>query len=639
MFFNIYLFPSNIDLYFNLIISSIIIFILGFPVIRATFFSFKMLSFTMDSLIGIGTIASFLTIILKLAKIEIEDFSIIGAMIMSINHIGNYLKQLSTGRASNAIKKLIQLEPKNAHKIVNNDINNVVDIDISKLLPGDIVLVKPGEKIPSDGIIIEGSSAIDESLVTGESIPIDKTINDNVLGATINLTGIIKVKIEKIGEETFLSQVIRLVEQAQASKVPIQQLADKVTAFFVPVILSLSIFTFLFWFFFPSIDMKLINLLSTIIPWGFMIPDNRLSMALFTSIATLVIACPCALGLATPTALMVGIGKAALNGIIIRKGDAIQKIKGVKTILLDKTGTITEGIPTVNDYFCEDETTFFTYSLSLESNSTHPLAKAIVRFIKDKDKNIKILQVQDFKDFSGKGVFAKIEVKSFYLGSIKFLKEQKIEISDTYKNSINSWLNEGKTLVGLSIDRNLVGIFAISDTIKQDSKEAIKKIHSLGLKLIMLTGDNKSTAEFIAKNVFIDDFYSELLPIDKINIIKKLQKNGEIVAMVGDGINDAPALKQADVGIAIGTGTDIAIESADLTLAKGSLYGIYKAFVISTKTFDKIKQNLFWAFFYNIIAIPLAMLGVLHPIIAEFAMALSSINVVTNSFRLNEIKF
>lgn len=652
MFFNIMINNNIVDISIDLLFSFLIIFILGFNIIKSTFYGIKKLSFTMDSLIGIGTIASFVTGLLKLSSIlgiiniQIEDFSMVGAMIMSINHIGNYLKQLSTGKASIAIKKLMQLGAKNAHKIENNEI---FDVEVSELKIGDIVLVKPGEKIPSDGVIIEGNCAIDESIATGEFKPLDKKVGDKVIGATINQDGVIKVKIEKIGKDTFLSQIITMVEQAQASKVPIQQLADKITGYFVPIILSLSILTFLSWYFlFSTLTRFSQNILHSL-PWMLNISKDRLSMAIFASMATLVIACPCALGLATPTALMVGMGKAALNGVLIRRGEAIQKMKEVKTVVFDKTGTITEGKPQVANIFINDNTSkennafsdinkaFLYYSYALESLSTHPLAKAICEWIKNEGKHTTQARVESYQSIAGLGVKAVIEGKDAICGSISFLEKENINISNTIKDKIQLWVNQGKTIVGTSYNGILLGIFAISDKIKEDAKEVIEKLHNLNLKTIMLTGDNKLAAKFISDQVGIDDFFAELLPQDKIDIVKKLQTKNELVAMVGDGINDAPALKQADVGIAIAA-ADIAIEAADITIPSNSLSGVFKSFIISRKTFQRIKQNLFWAFFYNIIAIPLAMLGLLHPIIAEIAMAFSSINVVLNSLRLNRIR-
>jgi Cu+-exporting ATPase len=702
MFFGIMLQNELIDILIDLFLSFLIIFVLGFDIIKSTFYAIRKFSFTMDSLIGIGTIASFFTGVLKffnileLSGIKIDDFSMVGAMIMSINHIGTYLKQLSTGKASMAIKKLMQLGAKNAHKILNNNFaqnglveNNIVDVDISELIVGDIVLVKPGEKIPSDGIMIEGSCAIDESIATGESKPIDKKVGDKVIGATINLDGVIKVKIEKIGKDTFLSQIISMVEQAQASKVPIQKFADKITGYFVPLIISFSILTFLSWYFFPSSIIKISQKLSDILPWIITLPKDKISMAIFASIATLVIACPCALGLATPTALMVGMGKAALNGVLIKKGEAIQRMKEITTVVFDKTGTITEGKPVVTDILIEDLSNtldsniynnthnimynninnynknldnnfnfnldsqlnnkvknnlkdskhlFLSYSYALESLSDHPLAKAITDWIKKEEKNIFQIKVESFLYIAGNGIKAVIDGKKAICGSISFLEKENVKISDVTKDKIELFIGQGKTIVGTSYDGILLGAFAISDKIKVDAKDVIEKLHKLKLKTIMITGDNKLAASFISSQASIDNFFANLLPQDKIDIVRKLQDQGEVVAMVGDGINDAPALKQADVGIAIAA-SDIAIEAADITIPSNSLFGVYKSFIISQKTFQKIKQNLFWAFFYNIMAIPLAILGLLHPIIAEIAMATSSLNVVLNSLRLNRMNY
>jgi len=631
MVFHISILPEMTLMYINVFVSGIVIFVIGSPVIRATLLSFKNLFFTMDSLIGIGTIASFSTGILHLLGSSIEDFSVVGAMIMSINHIGNYLKELSTGRASEAIRKLLELGAKHAHLITED---GTLDVPVESLHVGDKVLVKPGEKIPSDGIILDGTTTIDESLATGESLPVDKQKGSPVIGATINLSGAIVVRIEKVGKDTFLSQVIKLVEEAQASKVPIQELADKVTSFFVPVILVLSIISFVMWYFFPQYGQSIRSFFAPLLPW--ITPEgDRLSLALFAAIATLVIACPCALGLATPTALMVGMGKAASHGILIRKGEAIQRMKDINTLVLDKTGTITEGKPVVSDVIAGNEDRLFTTAYALESLSEHPLAKAIVAFLSPL-QTTQPLKVTNFTSFPGKGVHGIINDIHTFAGSIAFLEEQGITIPENIQDNLHALLAEGKTLVSIATEKEWIGAFALADAIKKDSQKAIQFLHSLGLTIIMLTGDNKKSAAAIAGKVGIDHYEAELLPEDKIAAIRKLQSNGKVVAMVGDGINDAPALKQADVGIAIGSGTDIAIESADITLVGGSLLGVYEAIVVSRKTFEKIRQNLFWAFFYNGIAIPLAMFGILHPIIAELAMAMSSITVVTNSLSLRQ---
>lgn len=630
MFFHIEFLPMFWNMIFDVIMSGVVIFVIGFPVIKATLLAFKNFYFNMDSLIGIGSIAAFLTGVLKILNFKIEDFSIIGSMIITINFIGNYIKELSTGKTGEAIKKLIELGAKEAHLIIDGDI---VNVSVENLEVGDIVLVKAGEKIPSDGIIIEGEASIDESMVSGESLPVDKRVGDKVIGSTININGILKVKIEKVGEETFLSSVIKMVENASSSKVPIQQFADKITSVFVPVILILTLITFGMWYFFPEFMLKIRSIFPWVIEGG-----DRLSNAIFASIATLVIACPCALGLATPTALMVGMGKAALNGVLVRNGEAIERMKEIDTVIFDKTGTLTTGKPVVTNFITDNKEEFFKLAYSIESLSNHPLAISITNYLKNYVKETEI-KFEKFENIPGRGLKAIYNSKKIFAGSLAFLSEEGVNIKENDYEKLKEFLSKGTTIVAIGLDNKFLGAFVISDEIKIDSIEAIELLHKRGIKTIMLTGDNRHSAEYISKKTGVMEFYAELLPDEKIDFVRKLQNQGHKVAMVGDGINDAPALKQADVGIAIGTGTDIAIETADIALVGGNLNGVYKAFLISTKTFDKIRENLFWAFFYNVIAIPLAMIGILHPIIAEIAMALSSINVVFNSLRLKFLKF
>ncbi len=615
----------------DLIAAFPVIFIIGFPVIRATFYSIKSLSFNMDSLIGIGTIAAYSTGILKLVGIDIENFAVVGAMIMSINFIGNYLKEMATGRASQAIKQLLELGAKHAHLILDN--GETEDVPVENLKLGDVVLVKPGEKVPVDGEIIEGQTSVDESIATGESIPVDKKEGDRVIGATVNQQGAINVKIEKVGKDTFLSQIIKMVEEAQGTKIPIQAFADKVTSIFVPIVLFIALGTFLFWFIFPETGKAILNQFASFIPW-INLDRSFLSMALFASIATLVIACPCALGLATPTALMVGMGKGALNGILIRNGEAIQTAKALDTVIFDKTGTITIGKPTVVAYKANHNDTFLQKIGSVETLSEHPLAGAVVKTVKE--KGINLIKTDSFKSVTGKGIIAELEGKEIIVGSKKYFDELGIN-SNEFISEITEYQNKGYTVILAAEDNKTIGVVGIADEIKSDSKDAIVALHELGIKTVMLTGDNKKSAKTIADIVGIDEVFAELLPQEKIGIVKKLQEEGKTIAMVGDGINDAPALKQANVGIAIGTGTDIAIEAADITLVSGSLIGVVKAIRLSRATFKKIMQNLFWSFFYNIVAVPLAVFGLLHPAIAEIAMALSSINVVGNSLRLKRV--
>ncbi len=632
MIFGFYPAGKDVAFFIDLIFSFPVIFVIGFPVVRSTFFAVKSFSFNMDSLIGIGTIAAYSTGILRLTGFDIENFAVVGAMIMSINFIGSYLKEAATGRASQAIKQLLELGSKFAH-LINSD-GTIKDVSVEDLQINDVVLVKPGEKIPVDGKIIEGKTSVDESLATGESIPVDKIPGDKVIGATVNIQGAIRIKIEKVGKDTFLSQIIRMVEDAQGSKVPIQAFADKVTSIFVPIVLLTATGTFLFWFFFPEAGQSILSRFSQIIPW---IQPGRttISMALFAGIATLVIACPCALGLATPTALMVGMGKGAMNGILIRNGEAIQTAQKVDVVVFDKTGTITAGEPAVTSINTTLEEGLFLQLLgSVENLSEHPLAKAIVR--KAEDTGILLKQIESFEAIPGKGITAAIDNHKIIVGSTGYFEELGIK-TDSFTKTITECQGKGQTVILAARDGVLIGIAGIADEIKPDSGYAIKKLKKMGIRTIMLTGDNEKSARSIALQAGIEDVKAQLLPRDKIEIVRQLQSEGRIVAMVGDGINDAPSLGQADVGIAIGTGTDIAIEAADITLVSGNLIGVVRAIKLSKETFRKIIQNLFWAFFYNIIAVPLAVLGLLHPVIAETAMAFSSINVVGNSLRLRNI--
>ena len=632
MLFGITIGDHTVSFVIDLAAAFPVVFIIGWPVIRTTLLSLKTFNFNMDSLIGIGTVAAYSTGILKLFGIQIENFAVVGAMIMSINFIGNYLKEMATGRASQAIKQLLELGAKSAHRL--NESGAIEDVPVEELEIGDIVLVRPGEKVPVDGEIIDGESSLDESIATGESIPVDKKTGDKVIGATVNQQGAIKVRIEKVGKETFLARIIKMVEDAQGTKVSIQAFADRVTAIFVPIVLALSLGTFLFWFFLPETGNQILRTFQDLIPW---INPGRgmLSAALFAAIATLVIACPCALGLATPTALMVGMGKGAVNGVLIRNGEAIQTAQKIDTVVFDKTGTITVGKPGVSvikSDLPEDE--FLRLVASVENLSEHPLARAVVQAAEE--RKISLADCDSFESLTGRGIRAELDTQRVEVGSLKFFQESGIETS-AYEGNIHALQAEGSTVILAAREGTLIGIVGIADAIKYDSRQALAELHNMDITTVMLTGDNRRAARAIAGEVGIDRVEAELLPEDKIEIVRKLQAEGKTVAMVGDGINDAPALKQADVGIAIGTGTDIAIESADITLVSGSLMGVVKAIRLSRATFRKIMQNLFWAFFYNVIAIPLAVLGLLHPVIAETAMAFSSINVVGNSLRLKRV--
>jgi len=580
-----------------------VVFIFGFDTIKGGIRGLFTFYFNMDSLIALGTVVAYLTGIGAMFGL-MQDYSGVSAMIMAFFITGKYVEAKARGRAGKEIKKLLELGAKKA--LILKDGKEIVT-DISEVQVGDVMIVKPGEKIPTDGIVVKGASAVDESMVTGESIPSEKNVKSPVIGATINQDGILYVKATKIGKDTFLSHIIELVEEAQGTKVPIQKMADKITSVFVPVILVLAILTFFSWWYF----------------------SGDLSRSLGVGVAVLVIACPCALGLATPTALMVGSGMGAKRGILIRKGEAIQTMKEVKFIVFDKTGTITKGKPEVTDIYSKvKESYLLEIVASLEKLSEHPIAKSIVDYA-EKNKITKLKQVKAFKILRGRGVEGFIGKNEIIIGNQTLMKERRISLKG-FESKINEFESNGKTTMIVSEAGKLLGVIGVADDVKEDSVKAIALLNAQGYKTIMITGDNELTAKSIAAKVGIKEVIANVLPEDKAKRVEELQKRG-MVAFVGDGINDAPALKQANVGIAMGTGTDIAIEAGDLVLAKGSLIGVVQAINLSKATFSKIKQNLFWAFAYNVVAIPLAVGGVLHPVIAEIAMALSSITVVTNA--------
>jgi Cu+-exporting ATPase len=583
--------------WFMVLLGASVVLIPGFETLKAGFNSVRHGSASMDVLIGMGTMAALLTGVLKLINIPIENYAGIAGMIMAFHLTGRYFEAMSKGKASQAIQRLIKLGAKTARIIVDE---KEKEIPVEQLKVDDIMVIRPGEKIPTDGEVVDGRSSIDESMATGESLPVKKRIGDSVIGATINQQGLLKIRATKIGKDTFLAQVIKLVEECQ------------------------GLVKILFWAqgFLPWINPSL----------------TAFSLAIFAAVAVLVIACPCALGLATPTALMVGSGLGAEKGILFRSGEAIQTLKDVKAIVFDKTGTITKGRPEITDIIPIqgfDERDILKYAGSLESGSEHPLASAVVE--STKARGIEIITPQEFEAISGKGVTGQVDEKKIVIGNIKLFKEQGIRYL-FMAEKITELENEAKTPILVAVNQKLAGVIAIADSLKEDSKEALGNLKAIGLNVVMLTGDNERTAKSIARKVGIDKVVANVLPADKQKEVEKLQKKYGTVAMVGDGINDAPALTQANVGIAIGTGTDIAIESADVTLVRGNLSSVVTAIKLSKSTFKKIKQNLFWAFFYNVVAIPLAILGLLHPVIAEIAMAASSINVVTNSLRLRREK-
>jgi Cu+-exporting ATPase len=554
----------------------------------------------MDSLIALGTVIAYITGILNYFDF-VADYSGVSAMIMAIFITGKYIETKAKGRATQEIRKLLELGAKRATIIRGKQ---EIEVDVGELKIDDIMVVRPGEKIPTDGIVVRGASAVDESMVTGESLPVEKTIKSPVIGATINQDGILYVKVTKVGSDTFLAHIIDIVEQTQSSKVPIQKLADKITSIFVPVILIVTLLTFLNW-------------------W--LITEN-LSRALGVAISVLVIACPCSLGLAVPIALTVGSGMGAKRGILIRKGEAIQTMKDVRTIVFDKTGTLTKGKPEVTDIYTKIKKDYMLeIAASLERLSEHPLAKAIVTHANLK----RYREVKSFKIIRGRGVEGKIGTKNIVIGNQTLMHERNIKLN-SYFEIVSQYEQEGKTTMIIAENNKPIGIIALADSIKEDSQQAISQLRQHGYKLVMLTGDNQATAQAIADKLGISEVIANVLPEDKAKQVSALQQNS-FVAFVGDGINDAPALKQANVGISMGTGTDIAIEAGDIVLTNGSLTGVVQAIHLSKATFRKIKQNLFWAFAYNVIAIPVAIAGLLNPIIAEIAMALSSITVISNA--------
>ena len=610
-------------------------FVLTLPIIYAgrDFFShgFKNLvrkSPTMDSLIAIGATAAVLYGIYATFRIVTVDpeahmdlYYETAGTIITLILFGKLLEAKTKGQTSSAIKKLIGLQPKKA-KIIENGAEKEVLIENLKV--GDIVIVKPGEKIAVDGRIVEGATSIDESMLTGESLPVSKKVGDKVVGGSINKNGSIRFEATEIGKNTVLSQIIKLVEEAQGSKAPISRMADIVSAYFVPIVIGIAIITGIAWF----------------------LSGSGLVTALSFFIAVLVIACPCALGLATPTSIMVGTGKGAENGILIKSGEALERAHKIKTVVFDKTGTITKGKPVLTDliaYGKYNENELLKIAASVENDSEHPLAEAIVN--KAKEKNIEIKPYEKFRAMPGYGIRAIFEGKEVQIGNRKLMENRKINVEISQKD-YDILLNEGKTPMYISIDNELAGLVAVADVIKETSKEAIEKLKKMGIKTIMLTGDNEKTAKFIAKQVGIDDVISEVLPYQKSQKVKELQEKDEFVAMVGDGINDSPALAQANVGIAIGNGTDVAIESADIVLIRNDLRDVAGAISLSKATITNIKENLFWALFYNVLGIPFAA-GIfyaffngpkLDPMIAAFAMSFSSVSVLGNALRLKFFK-
>ncbi len=588
----------------------------------------------MSVLISIGTLVSLGTGPAKLLGAPIQSYAGVAAMIMAFHLTGRYIEAIAKGRASQAIRKLLELGAKTAHVLADGQER---EVPVEELQLGDVMLIRPGEKVPTDGEVVSGESSVDESMATGESMPVRKTVGDEAIGATVNQNGVLHVRVTKVGKETFLAQVIRMVQEAQGSKVPIQEFADRITSYFVPVVLVVAALTLLSWLLFPSFFREVLLGAQGVIFW--INPNlSALSLAILAAVAVLVIACPCALGLATPTALMVGSGVGAQRGILIRSGEAIQIMREAHAVVFDKTGTVTKGKPEVVDVVPASGQTpdeVLRLAASVEVASEHPLGNAVKESAVA--RSLELSEAREFSAVPGKGVRARVGGNSVLVGSRKLMDEHAISY-DHLADELRSLEDEAKTAMLVARDKQVLGILAVADTLKDDSVEAIRALQAMGLLTVMLTGDNERTAQAIAKKVGIARVLANVLPGDKVREIKRLQDEVGVVAMVGDGINDAPALTQANVGVAIGTGTDVAIEASDITLVRGDLTGVVSAIKLSRATFAKIKQNLFWALFYNVIAIPAAMLGLLHPVIAEIAMAASSINVVTNSLRLKRAK-
>jgi len=589
----------------------------------STWAALKNLRANMDTLIAVGTTSAFLFSVIAtlfpqvfiIANQKPEVYFDSSVVILTLIILGKYLEAKAKGKASEAIKRLLKLQAKNALILING---KEKEIPIEKVKVGDLIIVKPGEKIPVDGVIIEGESAVDESMITGESIPVDKKINDNVIGATINKTGTFIFRAEKIGQHTALAQIIMLVEQAQSTKAPIQKLADVISAYFVPIVMLIALLSFFIW----------------------LVYGPNFAFALINAVTVLIIACPCALGLATPTAILVGTGKGAEEGILIKEAEVLEKARKLNILIFDKTGTLTLGQPQVINF---SNSEVLQLAFSLENKSEHPLALAIIN--KAKEYKLDLLKVSYFLAQIGQGIQGKINNKLYLLGNQDLLKLHNIEIPEEQKKQIEDEENNGRTVLLLASEKQYLGFISLADTIKDESNLAIEKLQDMNIKPILMTGDNVKIAEVIATLLNIDEWYGKVKPEDKLAKIKELQAKGFTVGMVGDGINDAPALMQANVGIAMGTGTDIAIESADIVLLKGDISKVVKTIILSKKTIATIKGNLFWAFIYNILGIPIAA-GVLYPafkllftpIIASAAMAFSSIFVVLNSLRLKRVK-
>jgi Cu+-exporting ATPase len=606
--------------WFQFILATPVQFYIGWPFYTGAYRALRNKSANMDVLVAGGTSAAYFYSVVEGIRVLMNPaymphlYFETSAILITLILVGKLFEHLAKGRTTAAIKELLNLQAKEATVIRNGEEKKV---PVEEVQVGDTLIVKPGEKIPVDGKVMNGKSAVDESMITGESIPVEKTEEDSVIGSTINKNGTLTIEAKKVGKDTALAGIIKIVEEAQGSKAPIQRMADVISGIFVPIVVGISVVAFLVWFFWAA-------------------PGN-LPQALEASIAVLVIACPCALGLATPTSIMVATGKGAEQGVLFKGGEYLEETHKVNAILLDKTGTITKGKPEVTNFisFTDSESEVLSALISAEKASEHPLAQAIVEY--GEENNIEAKSVDDFEAIPGHGIEASVNGKKVFVGTRKLMKRENIGY-EQHEEQLAQLEEEGKTAMLVAMEGNLSGIVAVADTVKESSKEAIQELQSLGIEVYMITGDNERTAKAIARQVGIENVFAEVLPEDKANKVKELQEQGKQVAMVGDGINDAPALALADIGIAIGTGTDVAIETADITLVGGDLKHLPQAVNLSRKTMKNIRQNLFWALAYNSAGIPIAAFGFLAPWVAGAAMAFSSVSVVSNSLRLKRVK-